>query len=110
MKANLENVIELDIKPLYRFLPEEKGTIITNPPYGERLGDQIDELYAEMGTHFKKNLAGFTVWLITSNFEALKSLGLKPSKKYTLFNGALECKYLRYDLFEGKRSEHLKKS
>lgn len=85
------------------YLPENKsGIIITNPPYGERLVPKdIIALYKSIGNHLKKNFHGFDAWIISSNQEALKQLGLKPEKKYTLYNGALECKYEKFSLFEG---------
>ncbi|MBN2166161.1 MAG: methyltransferase [Marinilabiliaceae bacterium] len=80
----------------------KKGLIIMNPPYGERLKphDTIN-FYKEIGNQLKRNFAGFDAWIISSNFDALKNIGLKPSKKITLFNGSLECKFERFSLYEG---------
>ena len=75
---------------------------VTNPPYGERLQkSDIVKFYKTLGDTFKNNFPGYDVWVITSNESALKHIGLKPSKKLTLFNGPLECKFAKYELFDG---------
>lgn len=86
-----------------------QGMIITNPPYGERMGDEIDELYAGIGSWLKHEMSGYTCWIISSNNEALKRIGLKPDSKMRLFNGSLECSFRSYSVFEGKRVEMLQK-
>ncbi|TNE71723.1 MAG: class I SAM-dependent RNA methyltransferase [Bacteroidetes bacterium] len=87
----------------------EKGMIITNPPYGERMGENVEELYQEIGTWLKHEMTGYTCWLISSNNEALKQIGLKPDNKIRLFNGKLECSFRSFSVFEGKRSEMIQK-
>jgi len=81
--------------------------VMINPPYGERLASNKDmeELYAKMGTALKHQFAGSTAWIISSNAAAMKCIGLRPSKKYHLLNGELDCQFNRYDLFAGKRNE-----
>jgi putative N6-adenine-specific DNA methylase len=75
-----------------------------NPPYGMRLNpDELDSVYGMIGTTLKHNFNGNTAWLITSNRESLKKVGLKPAEKHTLFNGALECLLLKYELYQGSR-------
>jgi len=83
----------------------EEGTIIMNPPYGERLEemDEVKELYGEVGTRLKHHFPGHTAWIISSNFSAMKCIGLKPEKRIKLYNGSLECRYNVYKLFKGKR-------
>lgn len=85
----------------------ENGTLICNPPYGERIGDGIEEMYEELGTWFKHNLPGFSCWIISSNMEALKAVGLRPSQKHKLFNGDLECSFREYKMFEGSKKDHV---
>ena len=81
-------------------------TIITNPPYGERIKEQdISGFYSRIGERLKHGFDSSTAWIITSNIGALKHVGLRPSKKMTLFNGSLECRYVRYDLFPGRRKD-----
>ncbi len=85
--------------------PEGNCMIITNPPYGERIAvEDLHEMYAMIGDTFKKLYGeGKTAWLITSDFEAMKNIGLKPSKKIQLYNGALECRFLKFDIYTGSR-------
>ena len=86
--------------------PAPRGMMITNPPYGERLTmDNINDFYKKMGTHLKRNYTDWQAWIITSNFEALKYVGLRPDSKFTLYNGSLECKFVAYDMFEGDMKE-----
>jgi len=91
--------------------PKASGMIITNPPYGERLGEgRVMELYQNIGDTLKKNYAGWKAWMISSNKDAIKKVGLKPSRKITLFNGALECKFQKYEMYEGsKKDKNLRK-
>jgi putative N6-adenine-specific DNA methylase len=103
--AGLDNVIHLeagdfkDIKPAYN-----GGVIFINPPYGERISPgETDAIYSMIGSTMKHNFEGFTAWLISSNRESVKFIGLKPSKKYTLYNGALECLFAKYELYGGSR-------
>ena len=81
--------------------------VMLNPPYGERLASNKDmeELYAKIGTALKHQFTGATAWIISSNAAAMKCIGLKPSKKYRLLNGDLDCQFNRYDLFAGKRND-----
>ena len=83
-----------------------KGVVIMNPPYGERLlSDDLLDLYSGIGDAFKKNFTGYKGWVISSDMTALKSIGLKTSIKIPMFNGALECRFNGYDLYEGTRRE-----
>ncbi len=104
--AALKRKIDLITKPIEDFIPpkDEVGTIITNPPYGERLKkNEINDFYKSLGDKFKKSFRGYNIWLLSSNFEAIKNVGLHPSKKMTLYNGALECKFLNYEIYEGSK-------
>ena len=81
--------------------------VMINPPYGERLAQNKDmiELYGKIGKALKHQFAGATAWIISSNEEAMKQIGLRPSKKIRLLNGELDCQFNRYDLFAGKRKQ-----
>ena len=82
----------------------ESGFIISNPPYGERLEEEdIIAFYQEIGNAFKREYGGFEAWILSSNFQALKFLGLKPSKKIPLKNGALDVKLQKYELYAGSK-------
>lgn len=93
---NLESITREDLT--------EGGTVIINPPYGERLNDgKVKELYKTIGDSLKKNFEGYDVWIISSNKDALKQIGLRTSKKLTLFNGSLECKFHKYEMYSGSK-------
>ena len=92
--------------------PEGPCMIITNPPYGERIAvDDLNRMYSMIGNTFK-NLYGDdkTAWLITSDFEAMKNIGLRPSRKIHLFNGPLECRFLKFDLYSGSKKDKFKQN
>lgn len=102
--ANLLNVIELHKKDFREFsAPKDKGVILSNPPYGERITDDINELYQDFGDTLKQKYAGYSAWFISSNMEALKKVGLKPTKKIKLFNGNLECRLMNYQMYDGTK-------
>ncbi|MBN2070758.1 MAG: class I SAM-dependent RNA methyltransferase [Candidatus Krumholzibacteriota bacterium] len=104
-RAGLSGLIELrqggvtDIEP-----PEGPGILVSNPPYGKRLGaEQIALFYKSIGDTLKSRYEGYEAWIISSNLEALKSVGLRASKKIKLFNGPIECRYQRYDIYSGSK-------
>lgn len=88
--------------------PSDNGTIVCNPPYGERMGDDIEDMYQELGDWFKNELKGWNCWVISSNEEGFKSIGLKPNKKVKLYNGDLECSFREFRIFDGFRKDFLK--
>ena len=104
-RAGLSDVITLeksDFKDLKSI--DEHGYVFLNPPYGQRIQpEEIDLLYGMIGTTLKHNFPGTTAWLITSNKESLRHIGLKPKEKHTLFNGALECILLKYEMYTGTK-------
>jgi len=95
--------IEISDFQSLKTLSIENGIMISNPPYGERMGENMEELYQELGDWMKNKLKGFECWVISSNEEALKSVGLKPSRKMRLFNGDLECSFRNYSIYEGSK-------
>lgn len=87
------------------------GYVFLNPPYGERLKDkeEIIPFYKEIGTQLKHHYEGCEAWIISSNMRALKFVGLRPNRKIPMYNGPLECKLHKYELFRGKKG-HQKNS
>lgn len=83
--------------------PEEGGLMISNPPYGERMGEEIDELYTAIGDWMKTKMTGYDCWLLSSNFTAFKHVGLKPDAKIRVFNGDLECSFRKYSIYQGSK-------
>ncbi len=82
------------------FGEEKKYTIIMNPPYGERMNkDDINLLYKTIGDTLKHKYKGSSAWIISSNMEGFKNVGLKTSRKISLYNGGLPCKYNKYEMY-----------
>ncbi len=88
----------LDLKP-----PTPVGTLITNPPYGERIGDADDlaDWYPQLGDWLKQNFAGWDAWIISGDPLLPKLMGLKASRRIPLFNGQIETRFLQYKLIAG---------
>jgi len=105
--AGLEDQIKVVKKDFLEMEQQsEPSLLILNPPYGERLNmDNLNDFYAHVGTGLKHKFPGSNAWILSANMEATKYIGLKPDRKITLFNGPLECRYLKYTLFAGKRKE-----
>jgi putative N6-adenine-specific DNA methylase len=86
----------------------EGETLIMNPPYGERLEhEDIIGFYVAISDNLKMDFTGSDCWMISSNNEALKSFSLRPSKKTVLYNGALECLFQKFELYDGSRKGEL---
>lgn len=103
-QSGLQKKIDLGVASIFDYNPPkvDKGMVITNPPYGERLRkEQIENFYKQLSDTFKQKYTGYDVWVISSNTEALKSFSLRPNKRITLYNGALECKYQHFPMYKG---------
>jgi putative N6-adenine-specific DNA methylase len=103
--ANLSEYITVERK---NFFESEKFTenhlhIVFNPPYGERLNIEMEEFYGNIGDTLKQNYPGTDAWFITSNLEALKFVGLRPSRKIKVFNSHLESRLVKYIMYEGSK-------
>lgn len=101
-KAGFEGQLHFFHAALDAFQPEgDRGVVIINPPYGKRLGDEeeLRELYCQIGDIMKKRCRGWTGYVLTGNLELAKYIGLKASRRHVLFNGAIECRLLKYDLY-----------
>ena len=84
----------------------ENAILIMNPPYDERMKvHDVKKFYQSIGDHLKQNFKGNTAWIITNNKQAMKSIGLKTSAKIPVFNGPLECRYMKFELFDGRLKE-----
>ncbi len=84
--------------------PKGKTLIITNPPYGQRIEtDDLFDLYDLIGRVFKNKYSGNTAWIISSDLDAFKYVGLRPSRKITIYNSNLECRFCKYELYEGSK-------
>lgn len=104
--AHVETAIQFEKADfLEASAPSTPGHLIMNPPYGERMGSDLDEFYRAIGDRFKQEYPGFKAWIISSNMSALKKVGLKPGQKFNLYNGQLPVRFLGYDLYAGKKEE-----
>jgi putative N6-adenine-specific DNA methylase len=106
--AGLSDTISLDVADFKTLKASgSEGILFINPPYGERLlPEETDELYNMIGTTLKHNFSGYAAWIISSNKESLKHIGLRPKHKYTLYNGALECSFNKYELYQGSLKDN----
>jgi len=105
--AGLTDKITLFKKDFKDFTaPDRKGVIVSNPPYGERIGENVDDLYTAFGDNLKTQYDGWNAWLISSNMGALKKVGLRPSRKIKVFNGSLECRFMKYEMYKGTKKTH----
>ncbi len=104
-KAGLSHLIEIRETSIQKMIPPMgKGTLVINPPYGERLQThEIDLLYKHIGDAFKQHFTDYTCCMISSNFESMKNIGLKPLRKYPVVNGKLDCLFCIYEMYEGSR-------
>lgn len=84
--------------------PAEGGWVIFNPPYGERIqSEDLLAFYQSFGDILKAKYINFQAWIISSDANALKFIGLKPSKKLKLYNGPLECRFLKFEIYSGSK-------
>ncbi len=106
--ANLEEFISIEKDNFFFTQKEQEGPlhIVTNPPYGERLEGDINALYGSFGDTLKQHYTNTQAWMITSNLEAMKHVGLRPSRKIKLFNGKLESRLLHYNIYPGTKKIH----
>ena len=76
-----------------------------NPEYGMRLGEikELEELYKRIGDFFKQKCKGYAGYIFTGNIDLAKKVGLRTSRKVPFFNGTIECRLLRYDIYEGSK-------
>ncbi len=99
IKVKNSNFFETEINP---------GTFVMfNPPYGERIELGINDFYEKIGTTLKHNYQGCIIWLLSSDVENMKLIGLKPNRKLKLMNGDLECSFRRFEVYEGSRKKKI---
>lgn len=104
--AGVEDLIQFNVCPFAETpVPEKRGIVVLNPPYGERIGDEkaLIGLYGEIGDFFKKHCSGYRGYLFTGNMALGKQVGLKAKRRIPFYNGEIECRLLEYELYEGSR-------
>ena len=86
-------------------LPSGDGVVVLNPPYGERLGEkeELGPLYSDIGDFFKNQCTDYTGYVFTGNLDLAKKVGLRASRRFPFFNSTLDCRLLKYELYDGSR-------
>jgi 23S rRNA (guanine2445-N2)-methyltransferase / 23S rRNA (guanine2069-N7)-methyltransferase len=106
-RANLRGKVHVEKRDLSAFAPKAgatSGLIVTNPPYGERLGEEseLQPLYEILGETFKQSFSGWQAAVFTGNPELAKRMGIRARKYYALFNGPIPCQLLLFDIVPEK--------
>ncbi len=106
--ANLEEFIKIEQLDFFNSEKPVDGHLhmVFNPPYGERLSIDIPRFYSSLGDTLKQNYQDTQAWFIVSDFEAIKNVGLRPSRKIKLYNAKLEAKLLKYEIYSGTKKVH----
>ncbi|MFL5327993.1 MAG: class I SAM-dependent RNA methyltransferase [Gemmataceae bacterium] len=98
--AGVRNVITFDVADIRQWKPPtETGTLIVNPPYGERIGeeDELVPVYQALGELFSKRATGWSCWVFTGNPRLAEAIGLEPKESVPFFNGKIPCRFLKYE-------------
>ena len=108
INSNFEKFIEISENNFFNTKKSNDDFlhILFNPPYGERLKVDIQSFYKQIGDTLKTNYSNSNAWFITSSIEALKYVGLRPSRKIKLFNGKLESRLAKYEIYSGSKKTH----
>ncbi len=102
--AGLDDLIEIRRADLLEISPPmASGVLVTNPPYGERIGEaaELAAFYPRLGDALKRNFAGWNCWFLSADTNLPKAIGLKPARKMPLYNGALECRLYGFPMVAG---------
>jgi 23S rRNA (guanine2445-N2)-methyltransferase / 23S rRNA (guanine2069-N7)-methyltransferase len=105
-RARLRGFVHLERRELSQLTRESTsatGLVVTNPPYGERIGDQdqLQSLYQTLGDKLKEHFEGWKAAVLTGNPPLAKAIGINARRSHTLFNGKIECRLLRFDVTPG---------
>jgi len=105
--AMLEDYVKIYQKDFFNsHKPDGPTTIVFNPPYGERLELSTEDFYKKIGDTFKHSYPGTTAWMLTGDLAGLKKVGLRTSRRIAIKNTTYECKFVRYDMYEGTKKLH----
>lgn len=105
--AGLKKDIQFSVSDFSTLKPvKETGMLIINPPHGQRMNDRaVEPIYSMIGTALKNNFKGINAWVFSSSEEGFRNIGLKPSTKFALFNGSIECELRSFDLYDGSQRQ-----
>lgn len=105
--AEMDDMIEVKEQDFFESKKELFPLLMVfNPPYDERIEINDDEFYKKIGDTFKKSYPNTLAWLISSDLDSMKKIGLRPSRKIKLYNGKLECRFMQYEMYEGTKKIH----
>ena len=99
--AGVDHVINFKSESITTFKkPVESGLIVTNPPYGARIGDEdnLRDVYRDFSHTLKNEFKGWDSWVLSGNKDLIKDLHLKSTRKHFVYNGPLECRFLKYSM------------
>ena len=111
INSEFQNIINVSENDFFNTKKNEDNFlhILFNPPYGERLSIDINSFYKKIGDTLKNNYTNSNTWFITSNLDALKFVELRPSRKIKLYNGKLESRLVKYEIYSGSKKIHKKR-
>lgn len=101
-RAGVDHVIEFKRENVAVVAPEvPKGILIMNPPYGARLGeeDMLKDVYKDIGFTLKNRFKGWDAWILSGNKDLILDMKLKATRRFFVYNGPLECRFLKYSMF-----------
>jgi 23S rRNA G2445 N2-methylase RlmL len=101
-RAGVDHIIEFKREPVATVEPPvEKGLVVLNPPYGARIGDEdnLRDVYRDLSFTLKHRFKGWDAWILSGNKELIMDLKLKSTQKHFVFNGNIECRFLKYSMF-----------
>ncbi len=104
--AGVLKFIDFKVSPIaITEAPAETGTIVCNPPYGARIGDEdnLKDVYRDLGFTLKNRFQGWDAWILSGNKELLSEMKLKSTRKHFLMNGSIECRFLKYEMYTGSK-------
>jgi len=104
--AGVDHLIQFEVCDFNETpLPEGKGVVVLNPPYGERLGERekLKGLYSDIGDFFKQKCTNYTGYVFTGNMELAKHIGLRTNRRTEFYNSTIDCRLLEFELYEGSR-------
>ena len=107
LEAGMDEAIQLTQKPFEELAapPEGPGLLITNPPYDERLKlEDTHAFYKMIGDMMKTHYSGYNAWILSGNKDAIKRIGLRASEKVLLYNGSIECRFHKFELYKGSKN------
>jgi len=100
-RAGVDHLIEFRNSPIAVLdRPVDEGVIITNPPYAVRLGDEdnVKDIYRDFSHTLKSQFKGWNAWILSGNKDLISELRLKSTRKHFVFNGPIECRFLKYEV------------